>query len=115
MTEHFPGHQQALIKNNLVVAILSFNEHDENIFKKTFKKFDYDISVSLCEYPQPCGIDFVWNGNTFLSQPFPSWILSDNLEWLPPKEKPVGNFVWDEEKSLWLEIDPECGCPKEYS
>ncbi len=44
-------------------------------------------------------------------QPFPSWTLSDDLEWICPKQHPRAldsedykPYTWDEENQNWVEI-----------
>jgi hypothetical protein len=37
------------------------------------------------------------------AQPYPSWIR-DGLNWKAPKEKPEGNFDWDESTKDWVAI-----------
>ena len=37
-------------------------------------------------------------------QPFPSWTLDENHDWLPPVPKPEGYFEWDEENQTWVEV-----------
>jgi hypothetical protein len=44
--------------------------------------------------------------DAFISpKPFPSWVLSAELkEWVPPIEKPEGDFFWHEELQSWIPI-----------
>jgi hypothetical protein len=44
--------------------------------------------------------------NKFYSwQPYPSWSLDqDVLEWKAPKEKPDGNYLWNEDLQEWIEF-----------
>jgi hypothetical protein len=39
-------------------------------------------------------------------QPFPSWILGENLHWLPPVAHPDdgGFYNWDEEALTWIPL-----------
>ena len=42
-------------------------------------------------------------------QPYPSWTLDEDVvEWKAPKEKPEGNYLWNEEKLDWFEFDVNC-------
>jgi len=111
---HYPGHQQVLIKNNIVIAVLSFEAHKRKIFKKTFKMFDHDFVINLCSdkfYSNPA-IGDLWSNNTFKAKPYPSWDFKEDLEWHPPIPKPEGLFLWEEETLSWQEADPNCGCIK---
>jgi len=35
-------------------------------------------------------------------QPFPSWILNEDNEWVSPVAKPDGFWVWDESQQNWV-------------
>ena len=41
-------------------------------------------------------------------QPYPSWILNDNKQWVAPIEKPTDSWfwAWDEETGVWVETEP---------
>lgn len=49
-------------------------------------------------------------------QPFPSWVISENNEWIAPiplpKEK--GFFLWNEENKAWDKTENVNGCCGEY-
>jgi hypothetical protein len=110
--EHFPGHQQALIKNNLVIAVLVFNEHNIDLMNQTFRKFEYDEVVDLCKVNLSAGLGDSWDGLKFHIKQFQSWTLNKNNSWDPPIKKPEGNYYWNEEAFKWEEIQyPEdCNC-----
>lgn len=112
--KHFPGHQQALLKNNIVTAVLVFDKHNVFNMRKTFNRFDYDKVINLCRVQKDAVIGSVWNGKVFNAKPSESWILGEDLDWHPPIARPDTDelFVWSEESNSWIEIDPECGCPK---
>lgn len=110
--EHFPGHQQALIKNNIVVVVLSFPTHDANLMYQTFQKFNYDQVIDLCRVHLSPGLGDAWDGKKFVSRPFPSWTLGEDLKWHPPVEKPDSedNYIWNEEEQEWQLCTIENGC-----
>jgi hypothetical protein len=104
--EHYIGHQQALIKDNLVIAVLVFNEHDPVLMYETFQKFDYDEIVDLCKLQKgnkdtSTGLGFLWDGKKFHYKPFNSWILGEDAHWHAPIEKPEGDYIWNEENISW--------------
>lgn len=109
---HFPGHQQALIKNNLCVAVLTFPEHEEIENNKVFEKFEYDTIVDLCSFPEDKkpvpGIGAAWNGSDFNHKIFDSWHLGEDLNWHSPipEPEPKGSHYWDEEAQGWFELPP---------
>jgi hypothetical protein len=100
---HFPGHQQALVKNNLCVAVLSFSEHDELLMNETFNKFEYDLVLNLCEIQKDASIGTSWDGLNFNIKLFESWTLGEDLKWHAPTPKPEGDFFWNEETSSWVQ------------
>jgi len=101
--EHYIGHQQALIKDNLVIAVLVFNEHDPVLMYETFQKFDYDHAIDLCKVHLSPGLGDSWDGKKFHPRPFPSWNLDENNHWQAPITKPDGDYIWDEENKQWKE------------
>lgn len=60
-TQHFPGHQQALLKNKKCIVVLSFPEHDLEHMQETFTKFDYDTTLDLCELKIEGRLHWYWN------------------------------------------------------
>jgi hypothetical protein len=102
--EHFQGHQQALLKNNICFAVLSFPYHDIEAFNNTFAQFDHDLVVDLCETKQDAYVGAAWNGSSFIMQPYPSWTLGEDLEWHAPLESPGEEYYWDEKSLLWREL-----------
>jgi hypothetical protein len=105
--EHYVGHQQALIKNNLVIAVLVFNEHDPVLIYETFQKFNYDHAIDLCKIHFSPGLGDSWDGKKFHPRPFPSWNLDENNHWQAPTSKPEGDHMWDEENKQWQKQEVE--------
>lgn len=52
------------------------------------------------------GWTYIENVGFYPPQPYESWIL-DGLNWKAPKEKPEGDFYWDESKLEWFAISKE--------
>ena len=102
--EHWTAHQQALIKNNICTEVLAFPEHNEILMQETFAKFDYDIVVDLCVFQKDASIGSSWDGSNFYINDYPSWTLGEDFRWHPPVIKPEGNFGWDEDSQVWVEI-----------
>jgi hypothetical protein len=114
--QHFIGHQQVLIKDKLVIAVLVFNEHNEDIFKQTFSKFEYDEIVDLCKLQEEnkdtsTGIGFSWDGQKFHYKPFESWTLGEDAHWHPPVARPEGDYDWNEATTSW-EVGKKSGKEK---
>jgi hypothetical protein len=56
---------------------------------------------------QYAGIGYTYNADADLfitPQPFPSWVLDSNHDWQPPTPKPVGNWMWNEQTTTWIEV-----------
>lgn len=100
---HYIAHQQALIKNNVCIAVLAFPEHDESLMQETFAKFEYDEIVDLCTYQKEASLNSIWDGENFNVQYFQSWTLGEDLKWHPPIPKPDDNFYWNEDLQTWVE------------
>lgn len=105
---HYHGHQQALIKDNICIVSLSFPEHNKRIFKKTFKKFNYDYVVDTCSLKEVLEQDPIvgsyWNGSQFLWCPYPSWSYDENTKSLrAPVDPPYKILDTDNERWVWNE------------
>lgn len=109
---HYPGHQQALVKNGIVTEVLSFSDHSNEEFSKILELFDFDLVIDLCNINQDAAIGAYWNGSTFEHKPFPSWKLDSNGKWQPPIAMPNGTYYWDEDSQNWIGYLPN-PCPIE--
>lgn len=96
-------HKQALIKDNICIAVIEFQDHDTDLMDNTFLKFDYDIIVDTCSVESDPAFGASWDGNNFNFKIFDSWVLGEDLKWYPPTPKPDGDFWWDEESKSWIE------------
>jgi hypothetical protein len=105
---HYSGHQQALIKNNICVAVLSFPEHEEIENNIAFEKIDHDTVINMCEHIDLIPfLDGSWNGETFnRKSDFESWSIGEDLKWHAPipEPEPIGSHYWDEDQLNWFEI-----------
>jgi len=104
---HFAGHQQALIKNNICVHVLSFADHDAIVMQETFANFDYDVVLDLCVVQKDATLGSSWDGENFNVHLYPSWTLGEDLKWHPPISKPEGQFWWNEELQNWVQQSGE--------
>lgn len=97
---------QVLLKDNIVIAELVFEDNDPVVMQETFDKFNYDQVINPRWKQIPLGgVGSAWNGTSFVPQPFPSWTLDNTFHWQPPKPKPDGDYNWDETKSKWVFTD----------
>jgi len=104
--KHWDAHQQALIKNNIVIAVLAFQEHNDTDMQQTFSKFDHDEVVDLCQVQKDAFIGSSWDGTNFNIQPFPSWDLNSSFQWEAPVAMPTDgkSYYWDEPTKSWVEV-----------
>jgi hypothetical protein len=100
---HFPGHQQALIKNNVCVAVLVFPLHNNYEMENVFANFEYDNVINLCEYKNDAILGGSWNGEIFIEKPHDSWLIGNDLNWHAPIDKPGENYIWNEDSGTWIE------------
>lgn len=96
-------HKQALIKNNICIAVIEFQDHDGDLMISTFSKFDYDFAIDTCSTESDPAFGASWDGSNFNIKLFNSWTLGEDLKWHPPVPKPDDNFYWDEELQTWVE------------
>jgi hypothetical protein len=106
---HFTAHQQALVKDNLVIAVLTFPEHNDQLMTETFAKFEYDLVVDLCTVQKSAYIGSSWDGTDFNVNYLASWVFGDDLKWHAPVEAPEDgkDYIWDEITISWIELAPE--------
>jgi len=102
--KHCPGHQQALIKDNICIAALVFEYHDINKITEVCNNFEYDYIIDCCEHDIFPILGAIWNGEFFDQKPAESWIARDDLKWHPPVPRPGDNYWWNEEEKIWVEI-----------
>ena len=50
------------------------------------------------------GWTYVEDLGFYAPQPFPSWTLN-GLTWQAPKEKPEGDYYWNEEEQEWISVE----------
>lgn len=68
------------------------------------------------QYPGP-GFRYDYERDAFISpQPYPSWVLDENSDWVPPIPAPTDTehpLYWDEESLSW-KLVPESEFPPKY-
>jgi hypothetical protein len=104
------NHIQVLLKNNIVIAEIVFENNDPVLMAETFEQFDYDQVIDTRRKEVSlAGLGAAWNGQEFIAQPYPSWTLSENFTWEPPKPKPDSqgdyDWDWDEKNQTWIVKD----------
>jgi hypothetical protein len=106
------AHWAEIDSNNKVIRVLVTDNNDPNgdegyqwlldNLGGTWIQTSYNNKIRK----QYAGIDFTYDpiADVFVSpRPFASWLLDENYDWQPPKEKPKGRFYWNEELGEWLE------------
>jgi hypothetical protein len=100
-SNHIPGHLQALVKNKICTAVLSFPEHDYEKILSTASNFEYDGFIDLCRIKTEANIGDAWNGKMFKTKPYDSWTLDQDGNWQAPTPQEDINHIWYEEHQLW--------------
>jgi hypothetical protein len=118
--------KQVVVVNNDVIQNLPFPESEpigvafcQSLFGGNWKQTSYNASFRK----QYAGIGYIYdvNHDAFLRpQPYPWWVLNENLEWYNPHPRPPyptdGNFyVFDDATESWvilegvqiIEVSPE--------
>lgn len=110
------AHYAFLDENNIVTqVIVGIDEHElienlepevwyGNFHNKKCVRTSYNNNIRK----QYAGIGFTYDANAdvFIApQPFPSWSLNDNYDWVSPVPCPTeGIWTWDEAKGEWVEV-----------
>jgi hypothetical protein len=83
----------------------SGSEFCANLFGGTWKQTSYNGNFRK----QFAGIGFKYDEqlDVFIRpQPFPSWSLNQNGDWIAPVERPEsGDYIWDEDSHSWMEVE----------
>ena len=94
------------------VIILEESEY-ENYLGHEFliKSFDdLDVNTNPRKNPAYIGGFYHKDSDTFSPpKPFKSWVLNNDMQWIPPVEKPNDNdneYGWDEDTLSWVEYNP---------
>ena len=110
------AHYAYLDENNIVVAVIVGKDETELIdgldteayysqgTPYTVKRTSYNNKIRK----QYAGIGYSYNpvADVFITpQPYPSWSLDNNHDWQAPKEKPKGDYYWDEDLGEWVEYE----------
>lgn len=100
----------ALIKDNVVVNALVFENPTEELLEQFRVEHGADLIVEL---PTKYGIGSTWSPEEqkfTLPKPAGSWILNDDEEWVRPIPMPVPDldngifYVWSDEEDNWVEM-----------
>jgi hypothetical protein len=102
------SHIQVLLKDNIVIAELVFEDTDPVVMAETFEQFDYDqIIDTRRKEVSPTGLGSGWNGKKFIPKPYLSWTFSENLTWEAPIPSPSDEkkYRWNEAAQEWAVCD----------
>lgn len=110
------AHYAYIDDNNVVVAVIVGKDENQSIdgldpeiyyaqgTPYRVKRTSYNNRIRK----QYAGIGFTYDdkADVFISpQPFPSWTLDDNHDWQPPKAKPQGRYLWNENSLEWISVE----------
>lgn len=113
------AHYAFLDDNNIVTEVIVGKDENELLNGLTPEQWYGNFRGQRCVRTsynnnirkQYAGIGYSYNeeADVFVRpQPYPSWILNSNHDWIPPVDPPEGAFYWDEESQSWLPI-PDAG------
>jgi hypothetical protein len=99
--------------NKVVQVIVGANETEvingisdwEAHYAETYKQRCVRTSYNGNIRKQYAGIGYTYDEakDQFVApQPFPSWILNEDNDWMAPVPKPRGYFLWDESTLSWV-------------
>lgn len=107
------AHYAFLDENNTVTEVITGIDETEliegldpetwygNFRNQICKRTSYNNKIRK----QFAGIGFTYDSinDVFIRpQPFPSWTLDENFDWQPPKPRPDGFFIWNEQLGEWV-------------
>lgn len=110
------AHYAFLDQNNIVTEVIVGIDENEtidgldpetwysNFRNQPCKRTSYNHRIRK----QYAGIGYKYDAeaDVFIApQPYPSWSLDENFDWIPPIPRPNGLWFWDEETKNW--ISPE--------
>lgn len=109
------AHYAFIDENNIVVEVITGNDETETtdgVYWEIYYGVRRGLRCLRTSYhgnirKQFAGIGYSYNktGDVFVSiQPFPSWILDENYDWIAPVPYPQdGNvYVWNEATQTWV-------------
>lgn len=110
------AHYAYIDKNSTVVAVIVGKDETElidGLEPEIYYALGTPYLVKRTSYngkirKQFAGIGFIYDSvaDVFIApQPFPSWSLDENHDWQPPKPRPEGFYVWDEELGEWVHVE----------
>lgn len=113
------AHYAYIDENNIVVTIIVGKDETELIDgmdTETYYAQGTPYRVKRTSYngnirKNYAGIGFTYDEarDAFIApKPYPSFILDEaTCRWLPPKPKPEGFYVWNEDELDWIEVAPK--------
>lgn len=109
------AHYALLDENNIVTAVITGRDETETengvywelYYGKQFGQKCLRTSYHGNIRKQYAGIGYTYDfeAGVFISpQPFPSWILDENYDWIAPVPYPQDGqtYVWDETTQTWV-------------
>jgi hypothetical protein len=111
------AHFAEIDQNNIVLRVIVVSDEHENngetwcaaTFGGTWKQTSYTNKIRK----NYAGIGYTYNDtlDAFIPlQPFPSWTLNENCQWISPVPFPanasVDEYTWDESNTSWKRITP---------
>jgi hypothetical protein len=105
--DHIENHPHAFIKNEKVISVPIFGDHNEDLIEVIRQDLGADLVISCCEFGEAF-VDGAWDGSRFWpAKPHASWIWDeDKNAWWPPIPVPDKDklYAWNESSISWVEV-----------
>lgn len=111
------AHYAFLDENNIVTEVIVGKDETELIDGLSPEEWYGNFRGQVCKRTsynhnirkQYAGIGYTYNevADVFVApQPFPSWSLDANYDWVAPIERPADGkrYSWDEANQAWVEL-----------
>jgi hypothetical protein len=101
--------QYAFIKDGIVVNTVMFDDPSEELLEEFKELHGVDEIIDGIINDRIATPGDAWNGRNFIfTQPFPSWVLDEEDNWVAPISIPEGKTAaevwWDEEATTWRDV-----------
>ena len=101
--------QYAFIKDGIVVNTVLFDNPSDELLEEFRLLHEVDEVVLGTINNKIATPGDTWNGTNFIfPQPFPSWVLDENDDWVAPTPMPDDeDSWWDESELTWKPRNPD--------
>jgi len=105
------AHFAKIVDNVVEQVVVVHNDYENNgakfcqdLFGGQWLQCSYNNKIRK-QFP---GVGFTYDEvrDEFVApQPYPSWTLDENNDWQSPIPKPDGDYYWNENEQIWVEVE----------